>query len=63
MWRGSDSNKDNSNEGGRQATAMRAMATATVMMWAMATGTRLVGNKEGKGEFGKGNGNKDEGGG
>jgi hypothetical protein len=39
------------------------MATVTAMTQAMATVTRLVGNKEGKGEGGKGDGNGDEGGG
>jgi len=41
-------------EGGRQLTATRAMAMVMAMMWVMATVTRLVGNKEGKGEGGKG---------
>jgi hypothetical protein len=38
------------------------MATATAMMWAMATLTRLSGNKAGKGKGGKGNNNGNEGG-
>ncbi len=33
---------------------MRAVATVTATMWAMATATRLVGNEEGKGKSGKG---------
>ncbi len=47
-----NSNEGNGNKGGRQVMATRAMAT----MWAMATGMRLIGNKEGKGKGGKGNG-------
>ncbi len=45
-----------------RATVM-AMGTATVTMWAMAMATRLAGNKESKGEGGKGNdtGNEDGG--
>ncbi len=56
----SNSNKGDSNEGGKQATAMRAMVTATAtamaLTWAMAraawaigTVMSVVGNKEGKG--------------
>ncbi len=41
---------------------MRAVATATASMWAMATGVRLVGNKEGKGEGSKGKWDDKEGG-
>jgi hypothetical protein len=56
--------KSNSNEGGGQATAMRAMAIATVkaIMQAMATATRVVGDKKGNGVGGKGNGVGDKGG-
>ncbi len=39
------------------------MATATAATWAMAMVTRLVGNKEGKAESSKGNGDSDEAGG
>jgi hypothetical protein len=42
---------------------MRALAMATVTMWAMVTATRLAGNKEGKGKGGKSNGDGNEGGG
>ncbi len=51
--------------GDGQATATRAMAMATDMAttWVMVTATRLAGNKEGKGDSGKGDGNGDEGGG
>ncbi len=44
---------------------MRAAAAATAMatMWAMATATRLAGNREGKGMDGKGKCNGNEGGG
>ena len=55
--------KSDGNEGGRQLTATRAMATVTATMWLMATVTRLAGDKEGKGEGGKGDGDGDEGGG
>ena len=41
-------------EGGRRLTATRAMAMVTAMTWVMAMVTRLAGNKEGKGEGGKG---------
>ena len=37
-------------------TAIRAMAKVTATTWVMATVTRLAGNKEGKGEGGKGQG-------
>ncbi len=37
-------------------------AMATVRTWAMATATRLAGNKEGKCKGGKGNANSNEGG-
>jgi hypothetical protein len=50
------SGKSNGDKGGRQATATRAMATVMSMMWAMATGTRLAGDKVGKGEGGNGDG-------
>ena len=46
--------KSDGNEGGRRLTATRAMATMTATTWLMATVTRLAGNKEGKGEGGKG---------
>ena len=55
--------KSDGNEGGRQLTATRAMATVTAMMWLMATVTRLADDEEGKGEGGKGDGDGDEGGG
>ena len=54
--------KSNGNEGGRQLTATRALATVTATTWLMVTVTRLVGVEEGKGEGGKGNGDGDEGG-
>ncbi len=57
------SGKSDGNEGGRRLTATRAMVTVTVTTWLMAMVTRLAGNKEGKGEGGKGDGNGDEGGG
>jgi hypothetical protein len=41
----------------------RAAAMAMATMWVMATVTRLVGNKEGKGKGGKGKCNGNEGGG
>ena len=41
-------------EGGRQLTATRAMAMVTAMRWVMVMVTRLAGDKEGKGEGGKG---------
>jgi hypothetical protein len=41
---------------------MRAMATATATIWTMAMATRLVGDKEGKADGGKGNGASNEGG-
>jgi hypothetical protein len=47
--------KSNGNEGGRQAMATRAMATVMATMWAMATATSVVGNKEGKGDGCKSN--------
>ncbi len=40
--------KSNGNEGGRQLTATRAMATATETKWVMVMVTRLAGNKEGR---------------
>jgi hypothetical protein len=55
--------KSDGDEGGRRLTAIRAMATVMVMMWVTAMVTRLAGDKEGKGEGGKGDGNGDEGGG
>ncbi len=42
---------------------MRAAATATVTTWAMAMVTKLAGDKEGKGEGGKGKCDGNEGGG
>jgi hypothetical protein len=42
---------------------MRVMAMGTATTWAMATATRLAGNKEGNGDGGKGNGDGNEGGG
>ncbi len=44
-------------------TGMRAMATATAIMWVIATATRLAGDKEGKVKGGKGYGDSNEGGG
>jgi hypothetical protein len=41
-------------EGGRRLTVTRAMVTVTVTTWMMAKVTRLVGDKEDKGEGGKG---------
>ncbi len=57
--------KSDGNEGGRRLTATRAMATvtATATTWVMAMVTRLAGDKEGKGEGGKGDDGGDEGGG
>jgi hypothetical protein len=55
--------KSDGNEGGRRLMATRAMATVTATTWVMATVTRLVGDKVGKGEGGKGDGDGDEGGG
>ena len=55
--------KSDSNKGGRQLMATRAMGMVTATMWLMAMVTRLAGDKEGKGEGGKGDGNGDEGGG
>ena len=43
-------------------TATRVMVTVTATMWVMATVTRLAGDKEGKGEGGKGDDDGDEGG-
>jgi hypothetical protein len=44
------------------AKRMMAMATAMAAMWAIVMAIRLVRNKEGKGEGGKGIGDGDEGG-
>ncbi len=55
--------KSNGNKGGGRLTATRAMATVKGSMWAMAMVTRLAGDKEGKGEGGKGDCNSNEGGG
>ncbi len=57
-----DGCKSNGDEGGRGATAMMAMVTATAMMWAMAMVRLMVVNKKGNGEGGKGNGIGNEGG-
>ena len=46
--------KSDGNEGGRRLMATRAMVTMTATTWVSATVTRLVGDKEGKGEGGKG---------
>ena len=54
--------KSNGDKCGRQLTATMAMAMVTATMWVMAMVTRLAGNKEGKGEGGKGVGDGDEGG-
>jgi hypothetical protein len=61
---GGKSNGDNDKVGGqatasngegcRQLTATMAMLTVMATTWVMATVTRLAGNKEGKGEGGKG---------
>ncbi len=53
--------KSNGNKCGGQFTAIRAMAMVKAMAWVMVMVTRLVGNKEGKGEGSKGNCNGDEG--
>ncbi len=45
--------KRNGNEGGRQLTATRAMATVTATTWVMVMVTRLAGDEEGKGESGR----------
>ena len=55
--------KSDGNKCGRQLTVTRAMVTVMATTWVMAMVTRLAGNKEGKGEGGKGDGNGDEGGG
>ena len=55
--------KASNGEGGRRLMTTRAMAAVTATTWVMATVTRLVGNKEGKGEGGKGDGDGIEGGG
>jgi hypothetical protein len=61
--------KSDGNKGDRRAMVTRAMATAMTMMKAttwvmvMVMVRRLAGNKEGKGEGGKGNGDDNEGGG
>jgi hypothetical protein len=51
------------NEGGKHATAMRAMAMATARMWAMATAPRETGNIEGNGQGRQGQWQCDKGGG
>ena len=51
------------DEGGKHATATRAMATVTTAMWAMAEVMRVAGNIDGKGKGGKGNGDGDKSGG
>jgi len=55
--------KSDGNKCGRRLTVTRAMATAMATMWVMETVTRLAGDKEGKDEGGKGDGDGDEGGG
>ena len=40
--------KSDGNEGGRQLTATRAMATVTETKWVMVMVTRLAGNEEGR---------------
>ena len=55
--------KSDGNEGGRRLMATRAIGTVTAMTWLMATVARLVGDKEGKCEGDKGDGDGDEGGG
>jgi hypothetical protein len=52
-----------SMQGGGCATATRAIAMATAMVWAIATVTRVVGNIESNGKGGKGNGDGNKGGG
>ncbi len=59
----SDSNKDDGDKGGRQATATRVTAMVMATMWVMAMATRLAGNEEGKGKGSKGNDNSNKGGG
>ncbi len=41
-------------KGGRRLTVTKAMVMVTAMTWVMVTVTRLAGDKEGKGEGGKG---------
>jgi hypothetical protein len=53
----SNGGKSNGNEGDKRAMATRAIETAKETMWAMAIGTRLAGNKEGKGKGRGGKGN------
>ena len=52
--------KSDGNEDGMRLMATRAMATVTATMWVMVMVIRLVGNKEGKCEGGKGDGDGDE---
>ncbi len=59
----SNSNKGDDNEGSRKTMVTMAVTMMTATMWAMATVTRLVGNKEGKSEGGKGKFDSNEGGG
>ena len=60
-----DANEGDADEGGRQATAKRAMmaAMAPAMTWVMVRLMRLAGDKEGKDESCNGNGDGDMGGG
>jgi hypothetical protein len=53
-WQVSNSNDGNGNKDGGRMTATRATAPAMAMatIWAIATATRLVGDKEGKGKGG-----------
>jgi hypothetical protein len=57
-----EGSKGNGDKGGGQARATRAMEMATTTMWGMAMAMRQAGDKEDKGEGGKGNSNGDEGG-
>ncbi len=58
--------KSNGNKGDGQAMGTRAMATvmatAKATTWVMVILRRLAGNKEGRGEGSKGDGDDDEGG-
>jgi hypothetical protein len=62
-WLGSNSNKGDCDEGGGRTTVTRVVAMVTAIMWVMPMVTMLVGDKEGKGEGGKGKCNGNEGGG
>ena len=56
--------KSDGNAGGRRLmVTSRVMVMVTATTWVMATVTRLAGDKEGKGDGGKGDDDDDEGGG